>query len=222
MMRSALGALAAVTALTLTACGSDDDPGSSGKKADPTSESSSESSLGSPSSESGDLSAEELQAKVVTGEPPKDLAWVVPTAPSEWRELDAETGTRQWQVGESRCVVTLNQPAGVGTSDSPTSEEVANDYATSGVSSAGGTADLEPATERLFPNHVNADAVEVQSQFAGVHFTGTPGDIEGQAYGYRAGDFALRALALCGNGEYADHGPALEGFLETLAAQTTY
>ncbi|KRA29430.1 MULTISPECIES: hypothetical protein [unclassified Nocardioides] len=219
MNRSLLGVLAASLLFTFTAC--EDDGDSEGT--DPKTESSSDPTRTTDSTDTdeGGLSEEELQAKIVTGAPPKELTWIIPSAPADWRELKAETGTRQWQVGDSRCIVTVNQPAGLGTGPTPTSEDVAKDYVGISVKQTGATADLEPATQQLFANQVNSEDLQVQSEFAGVHFTGTSG-LEGQSYGYRSGDFALRALALCGSGEYADHGAELEQFLRSLAARTTY
>jgi hypothetical protein len=219
MNRSLLGVLAASLLFTFTACEDDGDSGGTDTK---TPSSDATESSDSTETDSDGLSEEELQAKIVTGAPPKDLTWAVQPAPSDWRELKTEAGTRQWQVGDTRCIVTLNQPAGLGTDPKPTSEDVAKDYIGLSIKQAGATAELGPAVAQLFTNHVNADAVQVQSQFVGVPFTGSPGDVEGLAYGYRAGDFALRAIALCGGGEYADHGTELEEFLKSLAAQTTY
>lgn len=219
MNRSLLGVLAASLLFTFTACGDD---GGSGGTDTKTESSDTTESTDSTGTDAGGLSDEELQAKLVAGAPPKDLTWVVPTVPSGWKELETEAGTRQWQVGELPCVVTVNQPAGLGTDPKPTSEDVAKDYIGISVKQTGATADLGPATQQLFTNHVNDDAFEVQSQFIGVPFTGTPGDVEGLAYGYRAGDFALRAIALCGGGQYATQGMELEEFLKSLTARTTY
>lgn len=219
MVRSLLGVVVVGVLITMSACDADDDP-----QADPTSSSSSSES--SDPSDSGTTASDyagdtDLEAKVVAGVPPADLSWSVPDVPAGWKQASTENGTRQWQLGDSRCVVTLDQPSGLGTGPTPDSDQVATDYAKRAAGVGGGTPALEPAGSRMVDNDVNDGGLTVQSKVSTVHFTST-GDIEGQGYGYRDGDFALAAVAICGGGEFADHATELESFLTGLGLVTTY
>ncbi|NGZ99435.1 hypothetical protein G5V59_00430 [Nocardioides sp. W3-2-3] len=118
-------------------------------------------------------------------------------------------------------MVTLDQPSGLGTGPTPDSDQVATDYAKRAASVGGGTPAVDPVGSRMLDNDVNDSGLQVRSKVATVHFTAT-GDIEGQGYGYRGGDFALAAVAVCGGGEYAEHATEMESFLAGLGLVTTY
>lgn len=209
--RAAALALLVVTGVTgLAGCGGED---ATSEPVAPTS---------SPQGEDTSSLEDEVTAKIAADAPPKDLVWRIPTVPADWQRLKTDTGDAQWRVGDSRCIVYLAQPAGLGTSASPTSQEVVREYVKRSVSSARATPSYGEANDRFVQNDVNSETVTVKTKVSGVPFTAAPGDIQGQAYAHRSGDFALAAVALCGGGEYDEHGSAIEGFLGDLEIATTY
>lgn len=174
----------------------------------------------SPSATASGLSATEIEARIVTGAPPEDLIWGwVEGIPSDWTEVEAGQGELQWQVGDSQCAVLLSQPAGIEPDISP--EDVAHHHATATLEGAGVEPVLEPATFQMFPAEVNAD-VQIEIGFTEIHFSDPEGRIEGDSYAYRAGEFALVALAACGEGDYAEHSAEILGAIHGLAATITY
>ncbi|GAB2969742.1 hypothetical protein [Nocardioides montaniterrae] len=213
-MRMTLGTLAAaLLALSCAACGSG---GGSALSKSPSSPS-------GPGGESTSTTGDDtgLTAKLVAGVPPKDLTWSVPReVPADWHQLRTETGTLQWQIGTSRCTVTLNQPSGLGTRKAPDSDQIASDYAADAGRSLKMKLTISTPTQRMFANHVNKGAAEAQSQLSVVELHSASG-VEGEALGYRAGDYALRALGVCGT-DWAEHRSAIEQFFSALGANTTY
>lgn len=223
-MRTLLGTACVLATLALSACGTDpaDQPAAADKT--PTG-SSSPSSSGSTSGDEG-LTDEELAAAgaIVAGADPKNLTWSLTDkdVPKEWRRVTAEPGALQWQVGTAKCVITLTQPAGLGTSARPDSAQVARDYAQRVADATGGLGELDEPTPVPLDMDVNNGTAQSRATAMRAHFTGSTKGVEGASYGYRAGDFALTAVAICGSGQYADQGAALEKFIEDLTVGATY
>lgn len=168
----------------------------------------------------GGLSATDIEARIITGAPPEDLTWGrIGNLPADWTQLEADQGEVQVQVGDSQCAVLLSQPAGIEPNISP--EDVAHHHATAILDGAGVEPVLDPATFQLFPAAVNAD-VQMEVGFTEIHFSDAEGRIEGDSYAYRAGEFALVALAACGEGDYAEHGAGILEAIHGLAANITY
>ncbi len=114
MKRYAGGVAAVALVLGLGACSSGDD-----KRDDPPKASSATTSSGA--------SQDEMIGKFVAGEPPRDVTWMSGQPPADWKKLDAETGTAQWQIADTRCIITITQPAGLGSEDNPTDDELADE-----------------------------------------------------------------------------------------------
>lgn len=156
---------------------------------------------------------------------PRDLAWRYAAPPSTWRRISTQDaqGTTQWQVGTTRCGVSLSQPSGVGSAARPTSEDVVDKTVSDLATTVPGT----PAPtvlqrgELLLPDRVAGRQGSEQVRFAARTASFGSG-IQGYFLGYRDGDFALQLSAVCGQGAYAARAAELQRFVRGLAAVTTY
>lgn len=212
--------------LSTSACGS----------ADPSTDSSSGSSAGTASTTaaaspgaapSGTAEEEQqrLEAKVVANAAPKDLTWLHPDAPSSWTRLKTEAGTLQWQPASSACVITLAQPAGLGTAKAPTSQQVVDKTVSQVARTVPGTPEptvVKWGTQTVRARVTDLDAtVSVTVAARRVRFTP---QLEGLFYGYRAGDFALDLIVVCGKAQYDDvtGTSAFRSFTQGLTVTTSY
>lgn len=207
--------------LPLTACSGEDSPSRAADDAT-TTEAAAETSAapGEEATEPEETDAQEDDDGLggfVTGQA-KDLQWRFAEPPASWTRLESETGTVQWRVGE-RCSVLLEQPAGLGTGRTPTREDVL-ERTVGRLESAVGTELQRETGERRLPGETNRDA-RLMVTFATAHVTG--GEVEGDVFAYRAGDFALTLTAACGAGEYDDvHASDLEPWFDRLGIYQEY
>lgn len=166
---------------------------------------------------------DDLTAKIVADEPPKDVVWKQSTVPSGWKQLQTEQGSAQWQVGDSACVVGIQQPAGVGTQDSPTDEEIADQQVRQIGQALGGSDDLD-VTENtvMVPATVQGSSAQVEQKFVERSFR-SGDESQGLLRAHRYGDFALIAYTACGKGDFEEQYTAsIEGFLDSLTVVLTY
>lgn len=178
----------------------------------------------SPTEESseGDLSDEQLdQLGGVVADTPQDLTWGVGEVPGSWSKTVEEQGEIQWQVSE-QCLLTLQQPAGLG-NDGPTQDEVIADGITFLEQGTGAELTQGKVTERRFPVLSNLEDATMSSAVSIAGFTG-PNGVEGEIYAHRGGDFALIAITLCGDDTFAEVDAAeLRPFLtDELAIKAKY
>lgn len=170
------------------------------------------------------LGQEELTAKIAAGAPPKNLTWRYPAPPKSWKRLKTDRGTMQWQVN-SRCVVTLGQPAGLGTAASPDSEDVLEHTAEQNATALPGKPEptYHDRKSRMVANFVDGlnGTSEVKMQESLVDY-GT--SVRSRIVAYRAGDFALTAVSVCGTPRlFASASKSeMDPFINTLQARTTY
>ncbi|WP_446665926.1 hypothetical protein [Flexivirga sp. B27] len=169
------------------------------------------------------LSADEVQAKIVAGAPPKDLTWLHPKTPSSWQKLKTDgAGTLQWRV-EDTCVVTLDQPAGLGTKRTPTSEQVLEHTAEQTASALSASAPkYHDRKTRMVPNVIvgfNGSA-KVQMAQSLVDY----GKARSRIVAYRKGDFALTAQSICGDAKTFSSASKseIDPFIDKLQARTRY
>lgn len=208
--RTTAALAAGLVLLAVTGCGTS--PGSSARPSEPAAPTT------SPSTSPTEPSTEEL-AKVITGDV-TDLVWASAPVPTTWKKLPTGEGEQQWRVGE-KCVVTLQQPAGLSTTD-PTQDQVVED----------GISYLEDAlqvgvtqseiTREQFPVLSNLEGTSMTAAVSVIDFTGPQGT-QGQVYAHRAGQFGLILLTACADSTYAAvHTSDLQPFIDGLAIQTTY
>lgn len=189
---------------------------------DPQPTASTSTSASSDGQTSADASQDELTSKIATDAPPEDVVWLRPDAPADWKTLEAEVGTQQWQVGD-RCVVTTSQPQGVGSEQSPTTDEVADEQVRRMASSA----KLEdvPAADKstvMVPAQVKGLDGRVEQKFATRQFT-TDQNATYLIWARRYGDFAMLASAACGGGDFdTTYDQEIKPFMESLAVSVTY
>lgn len=205
----------------LTGCGSGEsgDEDSAGTPAASPSASPSESPSDEPT-----LSQEDLQAKIMTNAPPKDLVWNFPDAPGHWQVVPTQQGAQQWQIGQEPCTLILDQPHGVGEAEEPNSQQVLEREVGRLGDSLQATG--EPTTVAddpvMVPNQVVGLDGTTATRFAHAHVdygNGAQADVRA----LRSGDFALIAMAACGQDRFADvFDKEIAPFLDKLAARTTY
>lgn len=136
MRRAVLGGLAATLVFALPACGGDDDASAGDPAPSPS------------KSPTKGVDSDDV-AGIITGTP-TDVRWRVPAAPSSWKRLKTDPGEAQWQVG-GPCVVSLFQPAGLGTAKEPTQEQVLDEYAKRTGRALGTTLDVSGRDVSSFP-----------------------------------------------------------------------
>ncbi|HWC21174.1 MAG TPA: hypothetical protein VG502_02630 [Flexivirga sp.] len=185
---------------------------------------SSSSASGTSSHSSGTPSQQELVAKIAAGAPPKDLTWRYPHPPAAWKKLKTDPGTLQWQL-KGRCVITLGQPAGLGTAKTPDSRGVLEHTAEQNSSAFPG----KPAPKyhgrksRMVTNFVDGlnGTSQVKMQESLVDYGKS---IRSRMIAYRNGDFALTVTSLCATPElFATASKSdLDPFINKLQARTTY
>lgn len=177
-----------------------------------------------PSDEESPLSQEELQARIITNAPPKDLMWSPPKAPADWQRLSTPQGSAQWQVGQEPCTVILDQPSGVGDGEEPTSEQVLDREAQRLGDSLKATGEPKTLSDDpvMVANQVVGLDGATQTRFAHRRLdygNGAQADIRT----HRAGDFALIAVVACGQGKFNElFESQIAPFLDKLRARTTY
>lgn len=159
-------------------------------------------------------SDQDLAAKIAAGAPPKDMTWKFRDPPADWKRLQTEAGVEQWQIGSSRCAVTLSQPSGLGTSSNPDSDEVAEHYAQRSAKAAGARPKVDAATDTMQKALINDGQAQASLKTSQVHFGDKTKKIEGISRGYRAGDFAVSAVAACGGGEFTAQKSAVTTFFD--------
>lgn len=167
---------------------------------------------------------QDLEAKIVAGAPPKDLTWRYPRPPASWKKLKTDRGTMQWQVA-GRCVITLGQPAGLGTAATPDSRDVLEHTAEQNSTAFPGKPQptYHGRRTRLVTNFVDGlqGTSQVTMQESLVHY-GRSG--RSRIVAYRSGDFALTAVSVCGTRQlFASASKSeLDPFINKLQVRTTY
>ncbi|MGJ9423158.1 hypothetical protein [Aeromicrobium sp. CF3.5] len=172
---------------------------------------------------SASSSEDDVTAKIVADEPPTDVVWKPSAVPSGWRQLQTEQGSAQWQVGDSACVVGIQQPAGVGSDDTPTDDEIADQQVQQIGEALGGSGDLDVTESTVMvPASVEGSSAQVEQKFVERSFR-SGDEAQGLLRAHRYGDFALIAYTACGNGDYEEQFSAsIEGFLDSLTVVLTY
>lgn len=142
------------------------------------------------------MSQSQIEAAIVAGAPPKDLNWMLPKVPAAWKKLSTGTGTLQWQTRDG-CGLMLDQPGGIGTGPTPTSEGVLEHTAERNRAAFDGNPKpvYSNRTTRKLPNIVEGlhGTSLVTFQEATVDY----GKARTQQLAYRNGDFALTFVGFC-------------------------
>lgn len=161
------------------------------------------------------LTQDQAAARIAMAAPPTDLAWAGAHPPSTWTLRPAEKGDTSWRIGRTHCGVLLSQPAGLGRRKRPTSAEVALHYATGILRDAHTTPRVVRRGTRSYPVRITnvRGRMSTTASFATLEIT-AHGGIHGVAYGYRNGDFALSAVALCGAGQWSAHRAQIIDYLQ--------
>ena len=177
------------------------------------------------STSAGASSQDEILGEIAAGAPPKDLTWLYPDVPSSWKKMtNVGPGQAEWSIG-GRCVVLLDQPAGIGTQKQPDSRAVL--HRTANQTSQAFPGKPKPTyvagsqKQRMLPNVVK-----------GLHGTSTVkfetavadyGKARAKFLAYRNGDFALTFTGVCGTkAGFAAKTKTFESFISGLEAHTTY
>lgn len=212
MSKRALAGLAAVTLLSVTACGSQE-----AGKAEPKSSTATK----SPSTAAGSNS-DDAKLGGIIADNPKDVTWLYPTdVTSSWKRLQTEQGSAQWQVNQ-HCVLTLQQPSGLGSDREPTQEQVLEKYAKNLESGIGTQLKLTDRDKQSFPVKTNTDS-QMSTRLSRAHMTGSTPGIEGEIYAYRSGDFALVLMTVCGKDHFAKtNATKFAPFIKKLAVSAKY
>lgn len=176
-----------------------------------------------PSASASALSDDDLTARIVAGEPPTDALWAPSRIPSGWTQLETEQGSAQWRVGDSACLVGIQQPAGIGADESPTDEEIADQQVQQIGQALGGSDDLDVTSSTVMvPATVDGSSARVEQKFVEQRFT-AGSQAQGLVRAHRYGDFALISYVACGKGDFdAQYSASIEGFLDSLTATLTY
>ncbi|MCL3819325.1 hypothetical protein [Aeromicrobium wangtongii] len=157
----------------------------------------------------------------IVGGTPTDVRWDVPQVPASWKSLPVGAGERQWQVG-SACVVTLSQPAGLGTATEPTQEQVLDEYARRVGQAIGQNLEVTARTSSMLPLRTGNSAVTATTKVSHATLTGGD-DVGGEVYAYRSGDFALTLTTVCGKGAFEEtHASAFQPFISGLGVEADY
>lgn len=213
MRRMVLGSLTAGLLVATSACGG------GGSSAD---EAKTPASTSTPTDDATDIDGVDTKnlGKIIAGDP-TDVVWSLPDVPPSWEPQQTDPGEKQWRVGDT-CVVTLFQPAGLGTDVKPSQEDVLQEFAGRTRTSVGGTLEVAAREPASFPLFTGTDGVRATTRLARASLTG-PGGIEGEIYAYRSGDFALVANTMCGKGAFADVDTSdFQPFIKGLGVSATY
>lgn len=175
------------------------------------------------SAPSASSSEDDVTAKIVADEPPTDVVWKPSAVPSGWRQLQTEQGSAQWQVEDSACVVGIQQPAGVGSEDTPTDAEIADQQVQQIGQAFGGSGDLDVTESTVMvPASVKGSSAQVKQKFVERSFRSGE-EAQGVLRAHRYGDFALIAYAACGKGDFdQQYAASIEDFLDSLSVVLTY
>lgn len=190
----------------------------------PSSPTSSETSTSAAPPSKTALSQQQLLAKISAGAPPKDLTWRYPDPPTAWKKLKTDNGTLQWQL-KGRCVITLGQPAGLGTKTTPDSQGVLEHTAeqTSTAFPGKPKPKYHDQKSRMVTNVVTGlnGKATVKTQESLVDYGKS---IRSRTVAYRDGDFALTVVSLCGTPQlFASASKSdLDPFINKLQVRTTY
>lgn len=148
---------------------------------------------------------------------------MVPKAPAHWKKLSSETGTLEWKTREG-CLLILDQPSGIGTDPTPTSE----DFLKGNAERFSAAFDGKPK-----PTYGNRTTRKLPNTVPGLHGTSLVtfreatvdyGGIRSQQLAYRNGDFALSFDGFCNDPrtfEVAKNAD-FEPFLTKLEVHTRY
>ncbi len=175
------------------------------------------------STQGASSSEDDVTAKIVADEPPEDVVWKQTEVPSGWKQLQTEQGSAQWQVGDSACVVGIQQPAGVGTEESPTDAEIADQQVRQIGQALGGSGDLDVTESTVMvPATVEGSSAQVEQKFVERTFRSGE-ESQGVLRAHRYGDFALIAYTACGKGDFdQQYADSIEEFLDSLSVVLTY
>lgn len=130
----------------------------------------------------------------------------------------------QWQV-EGTCVITLGQPAGLGTGRTPDSQGVLEHTAEQNATAFPGKPEptYHDQKSRMVTNFVDGlnGASKVRMRESLVDY-GT--SVRSRIVAYRAGDFALTATSVCGTPQLftTTSKSDLDPFINQLQVRTTY
>lgn len=167
----------------------------------------------------------ELIAKLTAGTPPEDLVWSLPTnVPAGW-ELEEIPDEAVVQVTVSeRCIIQFRQPMGFTDPKTPDSAGVVESFTQElGQAAFGTQVTIVPEKPVMFDAVINSGAMNAQFSFAVAGFTAeAEPELGGTTYAYRAGDFALIAVAVCGGSEYSKQGEEMRAFIERSRADVSY
>lgn len=167
----------------------------------------------------------ELLGKVTAGEAPEDLLWIFPAQlPDGWTvKRIADEAVSQVTVSE-RCIISFHQPQGYSDPKTPDSAGVAEDF-TEELGREAFDTQVTVVQEKpaMLNAIINEGAMEARFSFAKAGFTSEKvPELGGTTYAYRAGEFALIAVAVCGGGEFPAQGEKMRTFIETAGADVTY
>jgi hypothetical protein len=213
MRRALLTGTALVMLLALSSCGDDDEAPAATSKA---------TSAPAPSASTApDPAVDPDDVAGIVGGTPKDVRWGVPKVPAAWKSLPVGAGERQWQVGP-QCVITLSQPAGLGTSTEPTQEQVLDAYAQRVGKALGQPLQVTERTSSMFALRTGSDAMTATTKVSHGRLSGGNG-VGGEVYAYRRGDFALTLTTVCGDNAFEDtNASELRPFISALAVEEDY
>ncbi|WP_198412624.1 hypothetical protein [Nocardioides mangrovicus] len=165
-----------------------------------------------------------VAAELAAGAPPKDVAWRVPTPPADWTALSTDAaGERAWRIDGSDCVVRLQQPSGLSTAASPTSDQLAAELLRGIASGVPGSPRPHVVIEatRAVTNRVHGLAGVATVRFSTrVAVFGSAS--KAYVMAYRSGDAALELSAVCGAQQYASQRGHVHGFADRLQMTTVY
>ena len=222
--RAATTGLTMALMLTIGACGGGDSGGDEDDQASTPTRTSSPTPTADPgptsSAAPGEVDPDELGG-IVAGAP-KDVTWRVPSVPSSWKKQQTESGMLQWQLGDTPCAVTLSQPAGLGTANTPTQEQVLDEFATRTGKAAGSTLRVGSRGTTMLPLITGSTGMTASTKVSRATLSGGDG-VQGVIYAYRSGDFALVMTAICGKGAYSGVETSdIQPFVRELAVKAEY
>lgn len=167
----------------------------------------------------------ELLAKVTAGAAPEDLVWSLPTnLPAGWERKDIPDEAVVQMHVSPRCIIQFRQPMGFDDPDTPDSAGVAEGFSEElGQAAFDTQVTVVQEQPAMLEATINDGAMGGQFSFAKAGFTAeAEPELGGTTYAYRAGDFALIAVALCGGGEYSAAGEQMRAFIESARADISY
>lgn len=167
----------------------------------------------------------ELTAKIVAGEAPDDLFWSIPQPLPDGWEVEDFPEERVAQVTVSPyCIIQFHQSVGHADSESPDATEVARDFTLElGQEAFDTEVTVQQEEPVMLGAFINDGALEAQFAFAKVSFAAeAEPQLGGTTYAYRAGSYALIAVAACGDHEYPKQGEDMRALIENSRASVTF